>query len=215
MSGGRCVHGLCRACCRVKCYNEGLDCPGHRILVKTKREKAAIYYAQQEKLKQEEQQGKEGEEGQVKEQSEVDKVQPELEVSKEEVTPVQAATYPQTLKHSVKTNGEEDEKNKANDDEGNIIEENSNGCSSFYMGHRRRYRAQRKWKQQKENERTRTRTEITSISHVWSSGGEKCSGKRVLVENWAEFRGVPEEISQLSTSLSCRDDDAIELRLER
>nr|XP_045620128.1 tRNA-dihydrouridine(16/17) synthase [NAD(P)(+)]-like isoform X2 [Procambarus clarkii] len=56
--GGRCVHGLCRACCRVKCYTEGLDCPGHRILVKTKREKAAIYYAQL-KLKQEEHQGKE------------------------------------------------------------------------------------------------------------------------------------------------------------
>lgn len=51
--GGRCSHGLCRACCKVKCYTQGLDCPGHRILVKTKREKAAIYYAQQEALKKE------------------------------------------------------------------------------------------------------------------------------------------------------------------
>ncbi|MPC54228.1 tRNA-dihydrouridine(16/17) synthase [NAD(P)(+)]-like [Portunus trituberculatus] len=58
--GGRCSHGLCRACCKVKCYTQGLDCPGHRILVKTKREKAAIYYAQQEALKKE-QEGKEGE----------------------------------------------------------------------------------------------------------------------------------------------------------
>ncbi|KAG0720678.1 tRNA-dihydrouridine(16/17) synthase [NAD(P)(+)]-like [Chionoecetes opilio] len=49
--GGRCEHGLCRACCKVKCYTQGLDCPGHRILVKTKREKAAIYYGQQEKQK--------------------------------------------------------------------------------------------------------------------------------------------------------------------
>uniref|UniRef100_A0A0N7ZBR3 tRNA-dihydrouridine(16/17) synthase [NAD(P)(+)] n=2 Tax=Scylla olivacea TaxID=85551 RepID=A0A0N7ZBR3_SCYOL len=57
--GGRCSHGLCRACCKVKCYTQGLDCPGHRILVKTKREKAAIYYAQQEALKKEEE-GKEG-----------------------------------------------------------------------------------------------------------------------------------------------------------
>ncbi|XP_069987517.1 tRNA-dihydrouridine(16/17) synthase [NAD(P)(+)]-like [Penaeus vannamei] len=52
--GGRCVHNMCRACCRVKCYTEGLDCPGHRILVKTKREKAAIYYGQLAKLKEEE-----------------------------------------------------------------------------------------------------------------------------------------------------------------
>lgn len=48
------MHNMCRACCRVKCYTEGLDCPGHRILVKTKREKAAIYYGQLAKLKEEE-----------------------------------------------------------------------------------------------------------------------------------------------------------------
>ncbi|CAL4096345.1 unnamed protein product, partial [Meganyctiphanes norvegica] len=42
--GGKCSYGLCRACCRVHCYTQGLDCPGHYILVKTKREKAAIYY---------------------------------------------------------------------------------------------------------------------------------------------------------------------------
>lgn len=56
LQGGRCAYGLCRACCRVKCYNLALDCPGHRILVKTKREKAAIYYG---KLKVEEQKQKE------------------------------------------------------------------------------------------------------------------------------------------------------------
>lgn len=48
------MHNMCRACCRVKCYTEGLDCPGHRILVKTKREKAAIYYGQLAKRKEEE-----------------------------------------------------------------------------------------------------------------------------------------------------------------
>lgn len=42
--GGKCSYGMCRACCRVHCYTQGLDCPGHYILVKTKREKAAIYY---------------------------------------------------------------------------------------------------------------------------------------------------------------------------
>ena len=62
--GGRCSHGLCRACCKVKCYTQGLDCPGHRILVKTKREKAAIYYAEQEALKKE----KEEKEAQVGEE---------------------------------------------------------------------------------------------------------------------------------------------------
>ncbi|KAK3856580.1 hypothetical protein Pcinc_037109 [Petrolisthes cinctipes] len=51
--GGRCVYGLCRACCRVKCYTLALDCPGHRILVKTKREKAAIYYGQLKKEEEE------------------------------------------------------------------------------------------------------------------------------------------------------------------
>lgn len=52
--GGRCVHSMCRACCKTKCYTEGLDCSGHRILVKTKREKAAIYYGQQRALREQE-----------------------------------------------------------------------------------------------------------------------------------------------------------------
>jgi hypothetical protein len=36
---------LCKACCRTKCYLENRDCAGHRILIKTRREKAREYAA--------------------------------------------------------------------------------------------------------------------------------------------------------------------------
>lgn len=39
-AGQRCDYALCKKCCKSKCYNEELDCSGHRILVKTKREMA-------------------------------------------------------------------------------------------------------------------------------------------------------------------------------
>ena len=39
-AGMKCESGLCKKCCRSKCYNEELDCVGHRIQVKTKREAA-------------------------------------------------------------------------------------------------------------------------------------------------------------------------------
>lgn len=35
--GKKCVYQLCKKCCRNKCYEENLDCTGHRILVHTKR----------------------------------------------------------------------------------------------------------------------------------------------------------------------------------
>lgn len=38
--GSKCVHQLCRQCCRNKCFIEDLDCVGHRILVHTRREMA-------------------------------------------------------------------------------------------------------------------------------------------------------------------------------
>ncbi|XP_037093691.1 tRNA-dihydrouridine(16/17) synthase [NAD(P)(+)]-like [Pollicipes pollicipes] len=38
--GQRCPYQLCRVHCRNKCYEENLDCVGHRILCKTKRQKA-------------------------------------------------------------------------------------------------------------------------------------------------------------------------------
>ncbi|CAO1384036.1 unnamed protein product [Diamesa serratosioi] len=38
--GLKCDQNLCKACCRNKCYSEDLDCVGHRLLIKTKREKA-------------------------------------------------------------------------------------------------------------------------------------------------------------------------------
>jgi tRNA-dihydrouridine synthase 1 len=38
--GLKCAYELCKPCCKSKCYNLELDCPGHKILVKTKRERA-------------------------------------------------------------------------------------------------------------------------------------------------------------------------------
>ncbi|XP_059054352.1 tRNA-dihydrouridine(16/17) synthase [NAD(P)(+)]-like isoform X2 [Achroia grisella] len=38
--GGKCVYQLCKKCCKSKCYEENLDCQGHRILVHTKRQLA-------------------------------------------------------------------------------------------------------------------------------------------------------------------------------
>ncbi|CAH0720889.1 unnamed protein product, partial [Brenthis ino] len=38
--GGKCVYQLCKKCCRNKCFEEDLDCKGHRILVHTRREMA-------------------------------------------------------------------------------------------------------------------------------------------------------------------------------
>ena len=41
--GLKCEYELCKTCCKDKCYNEELDCSGHKILVKTKREKARSF----------------------------------------------------------------------------------------------------------------------------------------------------------------------------
>ncbi|XP_049867666.1 tRNA-dihydrouridine(16/17) synthase [NAD(P)(+)]-like [Pectinophora gossypiella] len=41
--GGKCGYQLCKKCCKSKCYEEDLDCPGHRILVHTRREMAKKY----------------------------------------------------------------------------------------------------------------------------------------------------------------------------
>ncbi|KAK0160501.1 hypothetical protein PV328_007907 [Microctonus aethiopoides] len=38
--GTKCVFTLCRQCCRQKCYQENLDCAGHRNLTKTRRQVA-------------------------------------------------------------------------------------------------------------------------------------------------------------------------------
>ncbi|XP_069364704.1 tRNA-dihydrouridine(16/17) synthase [NAD(P)(+)]-like isoform X2 [Maniola hyperantus] len=38
--GGKCEYRLCKKCCRNKCFEEDLDCKGHRILVHTRREMA-------------------------------------------------------------------------------------------------------------------------------------------------------------------------------
>jgi len=41
--GSKCGYKLCKKCCRDKCFVENLDCEGHRILVKTRREMAKSY----------------------------------------------------------------------------------------------------------------------------------------------------------------------------
>lgn len=47
IKGLKCEYKLCKKCCRSKCYLEIADCPGHRILIKTKknlsRHKEGIY----------------------------------------------------------------------------------------------------------------------------------------------------------------------------
>ncbi|KAK7867858.1 hypothetical protein R5R35_003529 [Gryllus longicercus] len=44
-SGTKCLNHLCKACCKTLCYVEEQDCPGHRILIKTRRETARRYSA--------------------------------------------------------------------------------------------------------------------------------------------------------------------------
>jgi tRNA-dihydrouridine synthase 1 len=41
--GSKCGFLLCKKCCKNKCFLENLDCLGHRILVKTRREMARFY----------------------------------------------------------------------------------------------------------------------------------------------------------------------------
>ncbi|XP_035915157.1 tRNA-dihydrouridine(16/17) synthase [NAD(P)(+)]-like [Anopheles stephensi] len=47
--GMKCEHRLCRTCCKGKCYRENRDCTGHKIRIKSRREKAiALTRAEQE-----------------------------------------------------------------------------------------------------------------------------------------------------------------------
>ncbi|XP_044734888.1 tRNA-dihydrouridine(16/17) synthase [NAD(P)(+)]-like [Chrysoperla carnea] len=41
--GTKCDYKLCKQCCRNKCYYENLDCPGHKIQIKTRREVASKF----------------------------------------------------------------------------------------------------------------------------------------------------------------------------
>lgn len=47
--GSKCGYKLCKKCCKDKCFVENLDCPGHRILVKTRREMARAYSEKKDK----------------------------------------------------------------------------------------------------------------------------------------------------------------------
>ncbi|XP_050077330.1 tRNA-dihydrouridine(16/17) synthase [NAD(P)(+)]-like [Anopheles maculipalpis] len=50
--GMKCEHRLCRTCCKGKCYRENRDCVGHKIRIKSRREKAiALTLAEQEAKK--------------------------------------------------------------------------------------------------------------------------------------------------------------------
>ncbi|XP_029055437.1 tRNA-dihydrouridine(16/17) synthase [NAD(P)(+)]-like isoform X6 [Osmia bicornis bicornis] len=48
--GLKCVHKLCRQCCRNKCFTENLDCIGHRNLTKTRRQMAIEFAAKRKTL---------------------------------------------------------------------------------------------------------------------------------------------------------------------
>lgn len=47
-SGLKCDYELCKPCCKTKCYTVELDCSGHKIWIKSKREKARSFVAQSE-----------------------------------------------------------------------------------------------------------------------------------------------------------------------
>lgn len=47
--GLKCEFTMCKTCCRLKCYVENWDCPGHGILIHTRREKAKQFQLQREK----------------------------------------------------------------------------------------------------------------------------------------------------------------------
>ncbi|EDV57200.1 tRNA-dihydrouridine(16/17) synthase [NAD(P)(+)]-like [Drosophila erecta] len=41
--GSKCEFQLCRVCCKDRCYNNDRDCPGHGILIKSRRAKAKLF----------------------------------------------------------------------------------------------------------------------------------------------------------------------------
>jgi len=45
-SGLKCLYQLCKPCCKNKAYKEDLDCPGHKVFVKTNRAKGRARYAE-------------------------------------------------------------------------------------------------------------------------------------------------------------------------
>lgn len=48
--GLKCAFEFCRVCCRKKCYHETLNCPGHKVYIKDKRERAKLL-DEQKKMK--------------------------------------------------------------------------------------------------------------------------------------------------------------------
>ncbi|XP_052864606.1 tRNA-dihydrouridine(16/17) synthase [NAD(P)(+)]-like [Anopheles cruzii] len=51
--GLKCDHRLCKTCCKSKCYREDRDCPGHKIRIKSRRDRArALTLAEQQQKQQ-------------------------------------------------------------------------------------------------------------------------------------------------------------------
>ncbi|KAM9597811.1 tRNA-dihydrouridine(16/17) synthase [NAD(P)(+)]-like isoform 2-T2 [Trichechus inunguis] len=48
--GNRCVFNLCRGCCKKRAFKESADCPGHRLLFRTKLEKSLAWKGDQPRL---------------------------------------------------------------------------------------------------------------------------------------------------------------------
>lgn len=40
--GMKCGHRLCRVCCKNRCYHGNQDCVGHKIFIKSRRDKAKM-----------------------------------------------------------------------------------------------------------------------------------------------------------------------------
>lgn len=49
--GLKCLFKFCRVCCRKKCYIETMNCAGHKVFIKDKRERTKLYEEQQQKTK--------------------------------------------------------------------------------------------------------------------------------------------------------------------
>ena len=49
--GLKCTFDYCRVCCRKKCFNDTLNCSGHKMFIKDKREKAKLREEQEQKTK--------------------------------------------------------------------------------------------------------------------------------------------------------------------
>uniref|UniRef100_A0A2M4CGT1 tRNA-dihydrouridine(16/17) synthase [NAD(P)(+)]-like n=1 Tax=Anopheles darlingi TaxID=43151 RepID=A0A2M4CGT1_ANODA len=76
--GLKCEHRLCKTCCRSKCYREDLDCPGHKIRIKSRRDKAKALTLAEQQQQQQQQSSENGNGAQPIEPHEQDVAVPEM-----------------------------------------------------------------------------------------------------------------------------------------